>query len=333
MNRAYLLTRRSLKSALNQGVFSFNVWGNKDSKNGHYSTDVALKLGGKEKIDYEVIVVDDAGTDDTEQVMNLYMKRHKNLSYYKLSQNRGLSFARNYGIMKAQGKYVVCLDDDNELLPNFLEETIRYLDVVNSFFIPSTIDLIRDVVAVAVGRIIKYKDFEDYAPPINSRFPAIDWGWLIRKEVFDEIQYDENLRANEDTDFGIRFSKKYSWIVIDKPLTIAFDMEDPKQSLSFPTQRELDGITYFLKKNLHEYKGYPNEKRCLYRLAGRKFYRGGYRLKGLGYFVKSFLVCPNLNSFANLFFILFGWWAYDKFMTFTEKVGARKRMKASGKRI
>ncbi|MEK6828652.1 MAG: glycosyltransferase family 2 protein [Nanoarchaeota archaeon] len=280
-NRAQLLTERSLKSALDQTYK-----------------------------DYEIIVVDDAGEDNTSVVINQYAQ----VQYYKFLQNQGLSAARNFGIKQAKGEYVVCLDDDNVLMPEFLEETIK------------EISKNKETMAIPVGRIIKYKNFEEYAKPYQGlmKFNPIDWGWLIRKEVFDYIQYDEKLRANEDADFGIQFGKRFfSVSIIDKPLTIAFDTDDPESSLSFPNERELQGILYFLEKNLHEYKYYPDELRCLYRLAGRKFYRGGYKMKGLNYFWKSFLAKPCFNSFANLFFILFGWFIYNHFMTITERVRAK----------
>ena len=269
--------------------------------------------------DYEVIVIDDAGTDDTEKLVGVYMKTHKNLKYYKSPINKGLSWARNYGVSISKGEYVVCLDDDNELMPKFLERTIQKMEAMCKAWRPDEIG------GVSVGRIIKYKDFEDYAQPyIGDTFTAVDWGWLLRREVFNEIKYDEDMRANEDTDFGLRFFKRFRWGALHEKLTIAFDADDPKESLSFPSKRELDGMTYFLKKNLHEYKD-ADELRCLYRLCGRKFYRGGFRLKGIGFFLKSFMAHKNLNSLANLFFIIFGWGIYNNFMTLTEKVGAKRR--------
>ena len=280
-DRSNLLTQRALKSALGQNYFD----------------------------GYEIIVIDDAGTDNTPEVMEFYLKKHQNLSYVRLPENRGLSYARNYGIMRAKGEYIVCLDDDNELLPDFLTETIKEIGTF---------------AAVGVGRTIKYKNFESYALPSIGKFTAIDWGWLIKKMVFDNIKYDEDLRANEDADFGIRFFKFFTAKVIDLPLAIAFDMDDPKQSLSFPNERELKGIEFFLKKNLHEYENESDELRYLYRLAGRKFYRGGFRLRGLGYFWKSFRAKIGLSSFLNLFFILFGWTIYDIFMTITERITAKK---------
>src|SRR3990167_6622262 len=98
-NRRDLLTQRSLKSALAQNFK-----------------------------DYEAIVVDDCSTDKTEEVVGRWMKRYPNLRYYKMERNSGLSAVRNKGFSMAKGKYVACLDDDNELLPNFLAVTVHRLE-------------------------------------------------------------------------------------------------------------------------------------------------------------------------------------------------------------
>ena len=283
MGRADILTQRSLKSALNQ----------------------------RTSYEYEVIVVD-GGQDDTKA------RILKTKARYFWTPPLGLSNARNFGTAKSEADYVVCLDDDNELLPEFLEKTITELERYRNN--PT-------VAAVHTSRLIKYveKNFEDYAEARHGRFQSIDWGWLFKREIFNHIQYDEAMQANEDMDFGIRFFKMYDAVCIKEPLAIAFDVEgDPKASLSFPSARELGGMDYFLEKNLKEYKD-PNELRYLYRLAGRKYYRGGYKLKGLGYFWKSFFAHKTLNSLAHLLMIHFGWTVYDQFMTITERIGASKR--------
>src|SRR3990167_10733998 len=204
------LLKRALKSALNQTCH-----------NGLYC---------------EFIVVDDHSDIPVEVPEGVKLIRHE--------INKGLSAARNTGIKAAKGEYIVCLDDDNELMPTFLEKTLQ---------------AIGDYDAVSVGRVIKYKDFADYVVPHLKKLSSIDWGWLIKKKVFDEIQYDEDMRANEDTDFGIQFFKRFKAVQLNEPLTIAYDSENPKESLSFPSARELDGMMYFFKKNFHEYDD-PKEK-------------------------------------------------------------------------
>ena len=204
-------------------------------------------------------------------------------------------------------------------MPEFLSQTVPILEAKH--FVDS---IEQQLDAVAVGRTIQYKDFTDYVVPKTDLLSSIDWGWLVKREVFDSIRYTEHLRANEDTDFGIQFFKRFKAIQLDEPLTIAHDSEDPKQSLSFPTKRELEGMLNFYAKNRHEYKN-SKEIWCLQRLMGRKFYRGGYKLQGLRYFWWGFKAYPAIRSFLHLFFLLFGWTIYDKFMTAEEKLAAKLR--------
>jgi len=269
--------------------------------------------------DYEIILVDDC-SEMPYEVYSYPETKLDDVRYIVHETNKGLSAARNTGIKAAKGKYIVCLDDDNELMPTFLEEMIREMSVKERGL--GTI-----IHGVTAPRIIRYKNFDDIAKIKKnsmSKFTSIDWGWLIRREVFDEILYDEDLRANEDTDFGIRWHNKgYTRISVDgPPLSIAYDTEN---SLSFPDERELRGMEKFCLKNMHEYDGYPDELRVLWRTMGRKFYRGGYKKIGIRNFGRSFKAKPGLNSFLNLFFIMFGWKVYNNFMTVTEYVGSKIR--------
>lgn len=249
-------------------------------------------VGAQTFKDYECIVVDDDPTST-----GFYTIRHE--------VNRGLSAARNTGIKAAKGEYVVCLDDDNILDPDFLT-----LMVAKS--------LISNYDALGCGRYVVAVDgYRHGFIPVLSKFTSIDWGWFIKRSVFDVIQYDEELKCNEDADFGIQFHKQFVADVLHVFLATAYDMGT--DSLSMPSERELDGMDYFLKKNLIHYKYYPNELRYLYRLAGRKFYRGGQRLKGLKYFWLSFRAQPSKKSFAHFFFVLFGWKIYNNYMTREER--------------
>lgn len=226
----------------------------------------------------------------------------------------GSSATRNRGYQKSKGKYVVFLDDDNEFLPDYLKEATYLLDHAP-----------KEVGGIRVGRIIKYKDFEDYATPTtHTGFDSIDWGFLMRREVLENIKYDENIFGDEDADFGIEFAKRYKQIPIDKPLSIAH-AETDEGSVCMPSPKRLKGLEHFINKHLEHYKQHPNELRYLYRLAGRNFYRGGYPRKGLDYFWKSFWAQPSWQTWRHLFWIYHGWHAYDRFMDREEKKAAKLR--------
>lgn len=76
--------------------------------------------------DIEVIVVDDASTDRTVQVMRSTFTDDR-LCLVEHGRNLGAALARNTGLERARGEYIAFLDADDISLPNRLEAQIRYL--------------------------------------------------------------------------------------------------------------------------------------------------------------------------------------------------------------
>lgn len=112
-------------------------------------------------------------------------------------ERRGLAYVRNFGAESAQGDYVVTLDDDNEFSPVYLEKTVAFLDEHPEF------------AAVGVGRVVKYPEGRVYQPPPSGEYFPINDGYLIRRDCFLAVRCDEELLANEDADFGLRFLKRF----------------------------------------------------------------------------------------------------------------------------
>ena len=268
--------------------------------------------------DFELIISDDCSTDDTKEVVEAFRKiwpwSANKIKYFKNETNLGSSGNKNAGISKARGRYIVILDDDNEFAPTYFQESI---------------DLLKDsppqVGGVRVGRIINQDGYQDYAPVHTGPYDSIDWGFMMKREVFDTLKYDPLCRGDEDADFGIQFAKKWKSLWIEKPLLIC-NAKDEGSNCT-PTPERLKGLEYFIKKNIDFYKQDANELRYLYRLAGRNFYKAGQRAKGLKYFLLSFLAKQDFKTFKHLFFILFGWRVYNWYMDSQERKAAKERIK------
>lgn len=263
---------------------------------------------------YELIIVDDCSTDGTDGVVSLL--KDPRIRYYRLSENGGSSKARNVGFNMSKGKYVVFLDDDNEFLPTFLEDTEYRLRTADE-----------SVKGIRVGKYIIQNGFTDYAPPITTTgFDSIDWGFLMKREVMETISYDPNIYGDDDADFGIEFAKRYKQLYIDKPLAIAHGEVD-EGSVCNPTPRRIAGLEYFINKHLDQFKRHPNELRYVYRLLGRNLYKAGRKKEGVRAFWESFKALPNRRTFMHYFWIHFGWSAYNRFMDREERRGAKERIK------
>jgi len=77
--------------------------------------------------DMEVVIVNDGSPDNSEAICLRYAEAFPNVHYYR-KENGGLSSARNYGIDRAQGEYLMYLDSDDSLSPEVVEACVAFFD-------------------------------------------------------------------------------------------------------------------------------------------------------------------------------------------------------------
>lgn len=73
---------------------------------------------------WEAIIVNDGSSDCTEEVALEYVAKDSRIHYFA-QENKGVSAARNLGIEKALGKFVLPLDPDDMIAPTFIEKCMR----------------------------------------------------------------------------------------------------------------------------------------------------------------------------------------------------------------
>lgn len=74
---------------------------------------------------YEVLVVNNGSTDDSAEFLK---KNYPNVHVIKIKKNRGYAGANNFGIKYAKGKYVLFLNNDTKVTPNFLEPLVEKIE-------------------------------------------------------------------------------------------------------------------------------------------------------------------------------------------------------------
>ena len=75
---------------------------------------------------YEVIIVDDASTDETKQIIESYLDPR--IRYLRHDKNKYAAAARNTGMEKATGQYIAFLDSDDEWVPTKLHAQLQIMD-------------------------------------------------------------------------------------------------------------------------------------------------------------------------------------------------------------
>lgn len=161
----------------------------------------------------EVIVVDDGSTDDTCSIVET-LNDDRIIYFYK--KNDGPASARNLGLSKAKGEYLVFLDHDDLWPTNYLEVMVSHLENNDEFgaaYSPIT-------VVYPDGRQIKsYKAHEGKSGWITLDLFKHGFVWtsaaLICREVLENFAFDESLkRSYEDGDFFLRLSTRAQFLFV-----------------------------------------------------------------------------------------------------------------------
>lgn len=81
-------------------------------------------LLSQKKNTFEIILVDDGSTDASPEICDRYTCNKLIKVFHK--ENGGLSDARNYGIERANGKYILFVDSDDYIASDFIEDLLKY---------------------------------------------------------------------------------------------------------------------------------------------------------------------------------------------------------------
>jgi teichuronic acid biosynthesis glycosyltransferase TuaG len=169
--------------------------------------------------DLEVLIINDASTDQTGSIAEDFAKKDNRVRVIHHTENKHRSGALNTGIEHAQGTYISILDSDDYYVPDKLERQVAFLEsnievdgVYGDFemlyennpetrliqAIASTENVRNRLIAKAQGEDITITP-EGYIPSCSA---------LIRKEVFDMLRFDTNLRNMEDLDMWMQILGK-----------------------------------------------------------------------------------------------------------------------------
>lgn len=135
--------------------------------------------------DFECLVVDDASEDNTPAAFEAAALGDNRFQYLRTPENLKLSGARNYGFAHARGRYIICLDADDQLDPEALATLSGALDRDPGLHIASGhLDTVNDAGGDrqrAAGWPVPRVDFHQQLAHMNQ-FP---YAAMLRREVFE----------------------------------------------------------------------------------------------------------------------------------------------------
>jgi len=179
----------------------------------------AVESAFKSGTDVEVVVVDDASTDETAAVC----RSLPGIKYVRLERNQRTAGARNVGVMTSTAPYVTFLDDDDWRLPGCLDTQTAILDK------SPEIGLVYGQVynADQQGNILDLPPSPPFCPEgdifwdILTYFFIPNQSTVFRKSCLSKIGLlDASLPGTDDWDLWIRIAELYPVASLEQPVAV-----------------------------------------------------------------------------------------------------------------
>ncbi len=100
---------------------------------GKYITETIESVLAQSYKNWELIIVDDCSSDNTDEVVRTYLSDDR-IHYLKNEKNSGAAFSRNTALREAKGKWIAFLDSDDLWMPEKLEKQLSFMKTNGYFF-------------------------------------------------------------------------------------------------------------------------------------------------------------------------------------------------------
>ena len=168
---------------------------------------------------WEIIVIDDGSTDNTEQIIKDYMRKDVPIKYYH-QNNKGFANARNRGISMSSYDWIVIIDHDDVCFNDRLEKHLKQIQVDPNcmFFFGDTIHINKDGQEIDT-HFRKFNFDKINLEEKHAALSLLNHGCYIDSEsvLFNKIAalkvggFNERYKYLADYDFFIKMGEKYKF--------------------------------------------------------------------------------------------------------------------------
>lgn len=158
---------------------------------------------------WEMIIVDDASTDNSIKIINAYLEKDSRIQLHQLSKNVGAGVARNKAIELSKGSFIAFLDSDDLWLPKKLEEQISFMNRNKYNFTHTSYEEINEN-GVKTNKIINCKKKINYAQMLYCNKIGCLTA-VYNKDVLGKV-YMPNIRKRQDYALWLQLLKKEEFV-------------------------------------------------------------------------------------------------------------------------
>lgn len=246
---------------------------------------------------WELIIVNDGSTDNSAEQVQLFSSQMP-MKYFE-KQNGGVCSARNYGVQKARGSYVVFLDADDIAERTWLAAIAQKIAETNA-----------DIVFCGCN-IIKGEKSENVMPALLGKFYNSITGiflagtFCVKRALFLAVGgYDEVLKFSENYELGMRLlMQKVTTTSINEALVSYYN--DATERTSNSIDNRLNANRYILQKYRDTYKKDIPYFSGLMSMTGYLLAQKKQKKEAMAFYLKCLVMRPfYLKNLYRILFIL-----------------------------
>jgi len=160
-----------------------------------------------DNISFEVIIVEDGSTIPCKDITDKY-KLKLNIKYYK-KENGGPAIARNYGVDKATGDYVITVDSDTIIPPHYLQNVTKELNETQADAFggadaaADNFTRLQKAINYTMTSFLTTGGIRGKKKGMDKFYPR-GYNMGVKREVWNKLGGFSNQRISEDIDLSIR---------------------------------------------------------------------------------------------------------------------------------
>lgn len=180
-----------------------------------YLRDCLNSIASQSFSDFEVICIDDGSTDSSAEIYNDFTGKDSRFTVFR-KPNGGVSSARNFGLQKASGKYVLFADADDVLPANTIDNHLKHfsgeIDLTEGAFRAFS-DKNSETYKVEIDKdeiVSTERCLYDFTPNGKTDWQRYLWNRMMRLSIIkdNDIRFNERIAYKEDGLFLVQYLLK-----------------------------------------------------------------------------------------------------------------------------
>lgn len=221
-----------------------------------YIEDAVNSILNQTFTDFELIIIDDASTDGTSDILKKFIDPR--IKFVFKEKNQGVSSAVNVGFRLAQGKYIARMDGDDISVRERFEKQVAVLENNSKIFICGGFVQYLG----GTNSIIEYKEtHQEIISELLLSCSICMGASMFRRKELSHYFYDENKKSGEDYDFWTKVAWLGEFYAIQEVLLL-YRVHPNQASIAHKPQQILDDIEirlYLFKKINYNTQKYTDD--------------------------------------------------------------------------